>query len=115
MIVSRTITSEESASGDDSRLLRLHPGDNVLTAIRTLPAETQVLVDHREVTVSGSIPIGHKVAARRIRAGERIIKYGVPIGSATCDIEPGGLVHTHNLRSDYLPTFKRGEGEFHAR
>jgi hypothetical protein len=87
----------------------------VLTAIHTLPGETQVLIGHRELTISGSIPIGHKVAARWIQAGERIIKYGVPIGSATREIEPGELVHTHNLKSDYLPTFKRGEGELHAR
>ena len=115
MMVNREITPEEQASGEDLRLLRLHPQDNVLTAIRTLPDDTQVLVGHREMTITGSIPIGHKVAARRVLAGEKIIKYGVPIGSATREIEPGQLVHTHNLKSDYLPTFKRGEGELHAR
>jgi hypothetical protein len=37
-----------------------------------------------------------------------VIKYGAPIGSATRDIAPGEYVHTHNLKSDYLPTLARG-------
>ena len=115
MLASRSITPVENRTGEDVRLLRLHPGDNVLTAIQTLADETQILVAGREATVSGIIPLGHKVAARQIAAGEKIIKYGVPIGSAVCAIAPGEHVHTHNLKSDYLPTFKRGEGELHAR
>ena len=109
------ITTAESATGDDARLLRLHPADNVLTAIQSLVDKTQVHIAGRDVTISGVIPIGHKVAARRIPPGDKVIKYGVPIGSATQPIEPGELVHTHNVKSDYLPTYKRGEGELHAR
>ena len=29
---------------------------------------------------------GHKYARRPIAAGENVIKYGMPIGHATCDI-----------------------------
>ena len=47
------------------------------------------------------------VAARGIGTGEKIIKYGAPIGSATEPIAAGAHVHTHNLQSDYLPTFRR--------
>ena len=76
---------------DDPRLLRLHADDNVLTAIVAIDA----------------VPLGHKIAARGIAAGERIIKYGAPIGSATLAIAAGEHVHTHNVKSDYLPTFLR--------
>lgn len=82
----------------DPRFLRLHPDDNVLTVI----------------VADGAVPLGHKVAARDIAAGEKIIKYGAPIGSASCPIASGEHVHTHNVKSDYLPTFKRGEGPRHA-
>jgi altronate dehydratase len=78
--------------------LRLHPEDNVLTVI----------------AADGPVPLGHKIAARAIAAGEKIIKYGVPIGSATRAIAAGEHVHTHNLRSDYLPTFARGEEPPHT-
>jgi hypothetical protein len=49
--------------------------------------------------------MGHKVALVPIAAGEKVCKYGAPIGSATRQIRPGEHVHTHNLASDYLPTY----------
>ena len=51
------------------------------------------------------IAVGHKVAVRDIAAGEKVLKFGCPIGSATRPILAGQHVHVHNLRSDYLPTF----------
>ncbi|NMA47190.1 MAG: altronate dehydratase [Lentisphaerae bacterium] len=47
----------------------------------------------------GDIPRGHKIALRDIAAGEDVIKYGMPIGSATRAIRAGEWVHTHNLRT----------------
>jgi len=91
----------------DPRLLRLHPADNVLTVIATLEAGARIRVGEAEVVVSTRLPIGHKVAGRAIRAGEKIVKYGAPIGSASCDIAAGEHAHTHNVQSDYLPTFLR--------
>lgn len=56
-------------------------------------------LDNVEVLLQpeGDIPAGHKVAARFIAKGENIIKYGSPIGHATCDIQPGEWVHSHNV------------------
>lgn len=94
----------------DARLLRLHSADNVLTVISTLEAGENIRVGDATVAVGVRVPIGHKVAARDIAAGERILKYGAPIGSATRAICAGEHVHTHNVKSDYIPTFARGEG-----
>ena len=47
------------------------------------------------------IPSGHKIALLGIARGEKIIKYGVPIGCATKDIPAGTWVHLHNMRSLY--------------
>ena len=94
----------------DARLLRLHSADNVLTVIATLEAGDSIRVGGTTVAVAVRVPIGHKVAARDIAAGERILKYGAPIGSATRAISTGEHVHTHNVQSDYIPTFARGEG-----
>jgi hypothetical protein len=93
----------------DSRLLRLHPADNVLTVIVPLEPGVRVCVEGADVEVTSRLPLGHKVAARQIAAGEKIIKYGAPIGSAVGAIAAGEHVHTHNLRSDYLPTLLRDE------
>lgn len=49
--------------------------------------------------MTADIPFGHKIALSDIRTGEKIIKYGYPIGYATKDIKTGEHVHSHNLRT----------------
>ena len=75
--------------------VRLHPDDNVVTARIDLLPKTAVGAEH--VTCEARIPAGHKVATRRIEAGEPIRKYDQIIGFATEAIEPGQHVHTHNV------------------
>ena len=98
----------------DPRLLRLHAADNVLTVIAALAAGESIRIGGVPAVVAAPLAIGHKVAARDIAAGGKIVKYGAPIGSATRDIARGEHAHTHNVKSDYLPTFRRGEGPQHA-
>lgn len=50
--------------------------------------------------VEVNIENGHKYAARDIKSGESIIKYGEPIGYALCDIKKGEHVHTHNMKTN---------------
>lgn len=92
---------------NESLLLRLHRDDNVLTVVRPLPPGTLIEVGGTKVHITKPLDLGHKIAATKITAGAKVIKYGVPIGSATCDIAAGEHVHTHNLQSDYLPTWSR--------
>lgn len=95
----------------DARLLRLAPQDNVLTALAHFEAGDRLWIEGQQVTLTQRLPFGHKVAARDIAPGEKILKYGAPIGSATQPITRGEHVHTHNLRSDYLPTYLREDQE----
>lgn len=89
----------------DSRLLRLHPNDSVVVVTRTLEASETIALDGIPVVVPQRITLGHKLAARALRPGEKVFKYGVAIGSATRNIALGEHVHLHNLQSDYLPTY----------
>jgi hypothetical protein len=85
------------------RLMRLSRHDNVAVAIETIgPGETATAGDF-SVAAAGQIPAGHKIAVVPIPAGTKVLKYGLPIGSATRHIAAGEHVHTHNLKSDYLP------------
>ena len=67
-------------------------------------------------TVAIDLDTGHKVALRDIAAGENVIKYGFPIGHATCDIKNGERVHTENLATnlkdkleyEYCPASTKG-------
>jgi altronate hydrolase len=78
-----------------SPLIRLHEHDNVLVT-RTPLALGQELPEFG-LRMRAQVPAGHKIAARRIAAGERVRKYNVVIGAATRDIEAGEYVHGHNL------------------
>ena len=60
---------------------------------------------------------GHKYALRELAAGEKVIKYGMPIGVTTAAIAKGEHVHTHNMKTrlsgqleyTYTPDFKEQE------
>ena len=94
-----------SGQDTDPRLLRVAPEDNVAAATTTIEAGESITLAGRAVAVPERVSTGHKVAIASIAAGQKVIKYGAPIGSATRDIRPGQYVHTHNLASDYLPTY----------
>lgn len=94
--------------------IRLFPSDNVLVLTRGFEAGETIEIEDIRRTLAAPIGLGHKIAACAISPGEKILKYGAPIGSATAPIAPGEHVHLHNMKSDYLPTFTLDEGrEFH--
>ena len=99
-------------AGYDPRLLLLDTRDNVLVAKARLLASETLEISGRRISVSVDIPLGHKIARHDIAAGTKVLKYGAPIGSATADITVGEHVHTHNIKSDYTPTYSlSGEDE----
>ena len=82
-------------------VLHLAPEDNVVVACRDLkPGEFFEIVGHSPVKLHKRILIGHKVALRAIKKSEKIVKFGMPVGSARQDIVIGNHVHTHNMQSD---------------
>ena len=82
----------------------IHPSDNVAILlddagagpIHLTGASKQPSIDARE-----PIHYGHKVALCSVAQGGAIIKYGIRIGHATCDIHAGEWVHLHNMASDF--------------
>jgi len=94
----------ESSDGRAS-VMKLAPEDNVAVALRPLSAGETILLDGGALTVDCGIAVGHKLAIRAIAAGDAILKYNCPIGIATQDIPAGAYVHTHNVKSGYMPTY----------
>ena len=78
-------------------VLRVHPRDNVLVALRDLQPGETVRSAGEELIAKSAVPRGHKLAAATIGAGTAVTKYGWPIGRATQEIAAGEHVHTHNL------------------
>jgi len=82
------------------------PKDNVVTALS--PIETGsllVLSKGKKIEVKERIPFAHKIALKKIPRGGGVIKYGERIGRATRVIQPGQLVHIHNVAGE------RGKGK----
>jgi hypothetical protein len=95
---------------DGSGVLVLASGDNIAVATAELPAGSERDIGGSRIVLRSAVDVGHKFAVRRIAKGARIVKYGAPIGVALRDIEPGEYIHTHNMQSDYLPTFTLEDG-----
>jgi hypothetical protein len=93
------------SEGKSRKLLRIHRDDNVLIVVSPVSPGDRDLVDDRELLFTQNIAIGHKVAARDIKTGEKVYKCGVPIGSAKELIPAGAHMHLHNLKSDYIATY----------
>ncbi|MEM7302860.1 MAG: altronate dehydratase family protein [Pseudomonadota bacterium] len=82
-------------SAQSSDVLRLSVNDNVVIALRDLPAQTEL----EEVggLLPGAVQKGHKLATRAISEGENVLRYGQIIGQAKRNIAPGEHVHVQNL------------------
>ena len=87
----------------------MEAADSVATAMQDIEPHTEIELplagDKLTIHVTEKIKFGHKFAIRDIKKGERIVKYGEPIGIARRDIRIGQHVHVHNLES------ARGRGD----
>jgi altronate dehydratase small subunit len=88
----------------DPRLILLDARDNVLVARAAIAQGVTLLIDGQPCTLNTTVSMGHKLARHPIASGDKIIKYGAPIGSATAAISPACHVHLHNMKSNYTAT-----------
>jgi altronate hydrolase len=92
---------------DAPAVMRLSPRDNIAVALRTLKAGESVLLDGVALTIERNMAIGQKLAAQPIAAGDVILKYRCPIGTAKEPISPGQKIDARNVETHYLPTYTR--------
>src|SRR5487761_1993236 len=93
--ISKLPTAENSA-------IQLHPRDNVAIARVPLSAGTELNVGGVSLRARAAIPAGHKVALRPVAPGVTLVRYGLIIGRALKEVEPGDHVHTHNVAFEEL-------------
>ena len=89
------------------KLILLHPDDNVLVCIAPIAQGDRLTIDGRNITAPRRVAVGHKVARYALKPGDKVLKYGAPIGSMTEPAEPGEWVHMHNMKSDYIASHTR--------
>ena len=80
---------------NEQKTLLLNPDDNVALALSEI-AEGES-TGHDNLVSQEKIPAGHKIAVKKIDAGQPIIKYGQIIGVASHTLPAGSYIHTHNV------------------
>jgi altronate hydrolase len=93
-------------------VLRIHPADNVLVALRNLSAGTVVHYNGNDYTLKEPVPAKHKFFMRDEGAGSEIIMYGVLVGKTLKDVAAGARLTTENVHHASTPYSYRGR-QFH--
>ena len=102
-----------AAGADDVpyALVVLAPQDGVGIAVADLAPGEHRTSAGGSVVLLEPVALGHKVALADLPADTAVVRAGMPIGVTTRPVPAGAWVHTHNLRSDYLPTYDHRGGE----
>lgn len=81
-------------------VIKIHPDDNVLVALRELTDGETVIADGVGIKISQVIPRGHKIALQDLPADAQVIKYGLPIGHTRQAVRLGEHLHAHNIATN---------------
>ncbi len=92
---------------EKSKVLQIHPRDNVLVALEKLPAGMTILHNGTGVILKNNIPPKHKFSLQELNPGDEVIMYGVLVGKAIEKVEEGGLLTTSNLTHASNDNYKR--------
>jgi altronate hydrolase len=88
-------------------ILKVHPDDNMVVALRSLSAGETVQLDNDTYVLPEPIGAKHKFAAVAFEPGDPLYMYGVLVGKATQPIAKGAWINTKNVH--------HASSEFHVR
>ncbi len=90
-----------------AQVILLHPDDNILVCVKHISVGDVFAIDGDAITSTIAVDVGHKIARRALSTGDKVYRYGAPIGSMTDAVAKGEHVHMHNMKSDYIPSHTR--------
>jgi altronate hydrolase len=93
-------------------VLKLHPDDNVLIALRDLRQGERIDLPGHSITLTTDVVAKHKLATADLAIGAPVLMYGVLVGKATAHIPRGSALNTRNIRHEALP-FREKASEYH--
>lgn len=82
-----------------AKVLLINQKDNIVIAVEEIDAGEVIQVKGKKIKVLSDISLGHKVALKDFAKGEKIIRYGFPIGKTSEEVQKGEWIHTHNLKT----------------
>lgn len=89
-------------------VLKIHPKDNVIVALRDLKKGEIISIEGEDFTLLEAIPAKHKFYTNNFSEGSEIFMYGVLVGKVTTDVKRGGLMTTQNLHHAAEPYSYKG-------
>ena len=72
-----------------SSILKIHPADSILVALKNLHAGETVEYNGHQYTLKENIPAKHKFYMQDAPAGAEVIMYGVLVGKTEKDVTCG--------------------------
>lgn len=89
-------------------VLKVHPADNVIVALRDLQKDEVIDFEGNQYVMQQKVEAKHKFYAEDIPQGGEVKMYGVLVGKVTEDVNKGGLMTTSNLHHAADPYAYRG-------
>ncbi|MDP1989758.1 MAG: UxaA family hydrolase, partial [Syntrophales bacterium] len=80
------------------RVLKVHTADNVIVALQNLQKGETIHYQGKEYVLAADINAKHKFFAQDMQPGEKVIMYGVLVGTVQQFIPAGGLMTTENVK-----------------
>jgi altronate hydrolase len=90
------------------KVLKIHPGDNVLVALQNLFKGETIVYNGEKYVLQENIPAKHKFFTQDMNAGDKVFMYGVLVGKAQQFIPKGGWMHTGNVKHAADPYSYKG-------
>src|SRR5215475_2526478 len=84
-------------------VLKLHPDDNVLIALRDLRQGERVEADGHSFPLTSDVSAKHKFVVKDMAPGDPIFMYGVLVGKATKAVPQGSALNVLNIRHEAAP------------
>ncbi len=81
-----------------NKVLKVHPGDNIIVALTDLKAGEEILFENKTITLKSDVAAKHKFAEKSFEAGDEIIMYGVLVGKAQQHIPQGEWINVFNVK-----------------
>jgi altronate hydrolase len=80
------------------RVLKIHPADNVIVALQNLQKGETIHYRGKDHVLAADISAKHKFFEQAVQPGEKVIMYGVLVGTVQQFIPAGGLMTTDNVK-----------------
>ncbi|WP_031426200.1 UxaA family hydrolase [Flavimarina sp. Hel_I_48] len=87
-----------------TKLIKVHPEDNVAIALVDLWQGDRISFEGAEVIIINDVRAKHKITLVNLKAGAPIYMYGVLVGKVVVDVDRGGVLTVENVKHQAATT-----------